>query len=518
MKLKKLLQQPQFKQIKVINDDADLSKNVTTVVMMEAPDISDFIVEGQLLVTIGYHFNNNIGALIDLIKIMKQRGRAIGIKEHRYLKKIPQAVIDVADQYHFPILLIPDDVRLSVLVRNILHAVLEQQTDQLTQVMDDTLTISKYILAHRSDNEILTRIAHLLKCDVFIIDAFGRRKAQNEDAKVDPELFDYTANKTILIDLDRPTRILNRYMMYPLKNTNKLMRRFVIFDQHNVDGLGQRLLIENMVNLLSLESMQVSINVNETRQRKSEVFETILSQQLPEKLFASSLKLNGLNIDDQYQAMVIDEANSIDTGDHQSVMHEVTNYVYWYFNKVQIPIIVINWQFKLCVLVKTEEPMAPILNDLNKFLMHIFPKFRNQIGYTSNLKPLIQFKKSLNEADEALQVAKREHLFTPNQFQPQHVNDILSLVPKKESDMFIDSILGPILKVKPDEQKQLIELLVQYFADNQSISKAANDLFIHRNTAVYRMKKLEKLLHMDLHNGKDNEQLRLATKLYLLNY
>ncbi|MHA8110843.1 PucR family transcriptional regulator [Lactobacillaceae bacterium Melli_B4] len=84
--------------------------------------------------------------------------------------------------------------------------------------------------------------------------------------------------------------------------------------------------------------------------------------------------------------------------------------------------------------------------------------------------------------------------------------------------MFIDSILGPILKVKPDEQKQLIELLAQYFADNQSISQAANDLFIHRNTAVYRMKKLEKLLHMDLHNGKDNEQLRLATKLYLLNY
>ena len=117
-----------------------------------------------------------------------------------------------------------------------------------------------------------------------------------------------------------------------------------------------------------------------------------------------------------------------------------------------------------------------------------------------------------------MDVAKRENILKPNKFIPQQVEDILGLVPKKEADMFVDAILGPVLNLKEDEKDELIELLSYYYADNQSISMAANDLFIHRNTAVYRLKKLEKLLNMSLSDVSDSEQLRMATKLYLIHH
>ncbi|MGL5899261.1 MAG: helix-turn-helix domain-containing protein [Lactobacillaceae bacterium] len=41
---------------------------------------------------------------------------------------------------------------------------------------------------------------------------------------------------------------------------------------------------------------------------------------------------------------------------------------------------------------------------------------------------------------------------------------------------------------------------------------------MHRNTAVYRLKKLEKLLNMSLNDVSDSEQLRMATKLYLIHH
>lgn len=109
------------------------------------------------------------------------------------------------------------------------------------------------------------------------------------------------------------------------------------------------------------------------------------------------------------------------------------------------------------------------------------------------------------------------NILTPNLFLPQQVDDILSLVPAKEADLFVDSILGPVLELPDDERDELIELLRYYFSDNQSISQTANDLFIHRNTAVYRIKKLEKLLNMSLNNVDDSEQLRMAIRLYSLH-
>ncbi|MFN1208843.1 hypothetical protein ACKXGD_18075, partial [Enterococcus lactis] len=79
-----------------------------------------------------------------------------------------------------------------------------------------------------------------------------------------------------------PVNLLDKYSIYPLKTMDKLARRFVVFSMKMPKDLSSQLLIENMVNLLSLESMQVSINLNQVRQRRNELFDTILAQNLPE--------------------------------------------------------------------------------------------------------------------------------------------------------------------------------------------------------------------------------------------
>ncbi|MHA8110449.1 PucR family transcriptional regulator [Lactobacillaceae bacterium Melli_B4] len=276
-------------------------------------------------------------------------------------------------------------------------------------------------------------------------------------------------------------------------------------------------MIENMVNLLSLENMQVSININDERQRKSEFFETLLSKSIPEEMFVDNLKFQGLNIHDSCQAFAIDEANSVDTGNHQFVMHKIMNYIYWYFEKIRVPIIVINWHFKIFVLVKTKYDIREILDGLREFLNDSFNDFKIRIGFTSYVKELLNFKQLMNESNEALQIAKRKDQIMPNEFRPKQVDDILHFIPSGEANMFIDSLLGPIFKLDSDEQSQLMDLLIQYFNENQSLSRAANNLFLHRNTAVYRLKKIEKTLDLNLREPKEVEQISLAIKLYSIS-
>ncbi|UQS86922.1 PucR family transcriptional regulator ligand-binding domain-containing protein [Nicoliella spurrieriana] len=519
MKLNELLESPQFRKIKLANQQANLSTNVVTIGMMEAPDIINYVVPGQLLVTTGYHFQNNITGLKELITAMKQRGAAaIGIKEHRYFSKIPDDVIELADRLQFPILLLPESVGLSVIVRDLLHVVLEQQTDELTKIMNDSLYISKYILAERSDNEILDHISEMLRCDVFIIDTFGRLQAKNRTATVNDELLDYVATKLELLKLTESQTLLENYIIYPLKTVNKLTSRFVIFNLTGIHSSGQHLLIDNMVNLLSLENMQVGININDERQRRSEFFETLLSRNVSKEVFQSTLTFQDMDINDHCRAFAIDEANSIDTGNHQSSMHRIIDYVYWYFQKIKIPIIVINWDFKISVLVKTEVDLDPILKDLADFIVSNFTEFKIRIGFSNYTKQLFNFKKLMNESNEALDLAKNTHSSVPVKFKPDDVDDILNLIPKNEVRMFIHNALEPILNLGTNERQQLMELLEQYFMENQSLSKAADNLFIHRNTAVYRLKKIEKVLEVNLKEPSVVEKLSLAIKLNAINH
>lgn len=398
------------------------------------------------------------------------------------------------------------------------NAILAEENEQLSAIMDQNLAISKYILAKQPDDQILNQITAMLGVDAYIIDSFGRLKAKNSTADIDAELLSYTGKDLDLINMEESQTLFDRYTIYPLKTIDKLMRRFVIFAAIPAKKSAEDLLISNMVNLLSLESLQVHINVKNERQRKSEVFETIIAQPIAKESFAGILKLNGLNIDDQYQAFAVDEARSQNTGNHQFVMHRVADYIYWYFNKINQPVILMNWNFKIFALVKETPDLPDILPDLEKFLLAHFPNERNLIGYTMYQKSLINFQQLLDEADKALDTAKNRQLQKPHQYNPQQVTDVLRLVPKKEATIFVDAVLQPLFELKVADQEQYLSLLMTFFSSNESIAKAAEALFIHRNTAFYRLQKIEKILDMDLNNADDNEKIRLAIQLYEIWY
>ncbi|KRL37076.1 PucR family transcriptional regulator [Liquorilactobacillus uvarum] len=519
MKLSELLEQPQFSRIKIANKHPNLDVNVITIGMMEAPDIANFVVPGQLLVTTGFHFKNNLAALDKLVRIMSgKKAAAIGIKHHRYFDEIPQQILDTADKFKFTILLLPEDIGLSVIVRDLLHTVLEQQTDQLTNVMQQSLSLSKFILTGRSDNEILTKISGLIDCNVLLINSYGRLIAKSLNSMIDTRLFHYTSNKLDIININEPLTLWNRYLLYPLKSTSNLTKRFLIFELSSIDDSEQRLLIENIINLLSLENMKVQINLSDSRMRENEIFTTILNQNMSKNVIASNLKLNGINTTNNYQAFAVDELISSKAYNHTTVMHQLSNLIYWYYGKFETKIIITYQDFKTFVLVPATPNLKTELAKLQTFLLKNSTSTDIRIGFTSYEHKLINVKKLFSEAGEALFLAKHDDKHEPNEFRPKHVSDLLQLLPPKETNIFVNYVLEPIFKIKnTEEREQLLDVAEQYFLENRSISKAAQSLFIHRNTAVYRLKKVEKLLSINFKNPRETEQLQLAIRLYMLN-
>src|SRR4028119_163085 len=74
-------------------------------------------------------------------------------------------------------------------------------------------------------------------------------------------------------------------------------------------------------------------------------------------------------------------------------------------------------------------------------------------------------------------------------------------------------ILEPLLMHDQERRSDLMRTLQVYFAAGANASEAADRLFLHRNSMLYRLARIEKLTGLDLKNPR----ARLALQLGLLN-
>jgi carbohydrate diacid regulator len=54
-----------------------------------------------------------------------------------------------------------------------------------------------------------------------------------------------------------------------------------------------------------------------------------------------------------------------------------------------------------------------------------------------------------------------------------------------------------------DIDEELFVTVTKFFENDLNVSKTAHDLFIHRNTLVYRLDKIQKLTRLDLRKFTD---------------
>ena len=74
--------------------------------------------------------------------------------------------------------------------------------------------------------------------------------------------------------------------------------------------------------------------------------------------------------------------------------------------------------------------------------------------------------------------------------------------------MFINEVFGD--HDPEDLDEETIQTIDQFFADSLNISEASRNLYIHRNTLVYRLDKLEKTLGLNIRNFDDAMTLKIA--------
>ncbi len=81
---------------------------------------------------------------------------------------------------------------------------------------------------------------------------------------------------------------------------------------------------------------------------------------------------------------------------------------------------------------------------------------------------------------------------------------------------FTDQVIGPLAEYDRDHRGSLIQTLDAYFAHHANISQTAESLFVHRNTLLYRLDRIQELTQHDLNQSDMRLALHLALRFWLL--
>ena len=80
--------------------------------------------------------------------------------------------------------------------------------------------------------------------------------------------------------------------------------------------------------------------------------------------------------------------------------------------------------------------------------------------------------------------------------------------------LFIDEIFGENVPYNLDEET--LTTINKFFENNLNVSETSRQLFVHRNTLVYRIEKIQKSTGLDLRNFDDALTFKIA--LMVVNY
>lgn len=142
-----------------------------------------------------------------------------------------------------------------------------------------------------------------------------------------------------------------------------------------------------------------------------------------------------------------------------------------------------------------------------------YPEAPIRCGVGKPVSDLPSWRESFSQAGQALEMARRFHerklLFFPD----LSVYRLLyQFENNPELSAFQEEILGPLLAYEGGQE--LLQTLEVYFSHNGSLTQAADALFIHRNTLIYRLDRAAEVGGFDL----DNPETRLAVELALHIY
>lgn len=188
--LAEVLEEPNFAGTEVLAGLAGLDRVVSSVNVMENPDIIPWVKQNELLITVGYSLQGRGADMTDLITDLDDRHLAgFGVKLGPYVTKIDKRTLAAADELGFPILALPAAVSFDDLIADVYTARDSLLLGGMHRKSDREQELMNVALGGGGMVQVAERLAELVNCEVLVL-GVGNEVVAHVGGSADPDLRD----------------------------------------------------------------------------------------------------------------------------------------------------------------------------------------------------------------------------------------------------------------------------------------------------------------------------------------
>jgi purine catabolism regulator len=170
-----MLTLPAFSGAELVAGPAGLERVVRRANVMEVPDIVPWVRPEALLLTTGYPLREVGTGLAELVAELDERGvSALAVKLHRYLSRLPQAMLAEADARGFPLVVVPDTAGFDEVLTQVFTNVVSERASLLERSEEVQRHLVDIVLSGGGVAEVTASVADLVGGVAMITTADGR--------------------------------------------------------------------------------------------------------------------------------------------------------------------------------------------------------------------------------------------------------------------------------------------------------------------------------------------------------
>jgi purine catabolism regulator len=494
----------------------DGGRGVRWVAISEHEDPTPWLSGGEVVLTTGYNLDTAAKQRSYVGRIAKHDVAALGFGIGFDHAELPNAILEAAKKHDMPLFVVPYEMPFIAITECAAARLVNEQYDALARGTKVHEQLERLVIDGGGIEEITSSIAGAVGGSAIVFDAAlrqvarhpSRGAARGEDAaKIAEEISGRLGSSGAGATAFEPEGLLDRGLVIPVPGRRGAPPAgwLVVLSERGGLGEFERLLARQASIVVGLELMRERV-VNETERRLAgDLLADALSGRLDPDELGGRLRPFGI---DSEAAVLVFSLEDPPAAEDALESH---------LGRAGVPALVATASTAsgslLCAVIATgaDDPVG-IAREARIALISAYPGVR---AAASRSVPVASLRRAFHEARCALEATSLQNGGGPDVASHRDLGAFTLLLALQDDEalrLYSEGLLEPIGRNEGEYGGELLRSLEAFIENNGNWERAARQLYCHRHTLRYRIRKIEELTGRDLSRATDRIELWLALR------
>jgi PucR family transcriptional regulator, purine catabolism regulatory protein len=492
---------------------------VRWVHISELLDPTPWLSGGELLLTTGIQLDTDARQR-EFVRLLADRRLAgLGFGTGFDHDELPDAIVEEAGVTGVPLFEVPYELPFIALTEKAFTRLVNEQYEVLQRGIAIHKRLERIVLEERGLDEVVRALAAATGGAVNVLTARGETIATKQFRRELPEamldeLRDEVRRRSVAAGQGveatefSPTHpdLAGRALVLPVSTRGRGAPQAWLVAARDAGTLGdfERLILQQAVTVVALELMRQRAMRDTERRLAGDVLAEALTGRLSEAELTVRMRPFGVG---SHAAVLVFSEGGGNAPDAETDLDR-------FLADAGVGALVASRASLLCAVVDARDGLDPV-ELAGRARESLAPEHGELRAAASRPAPVGALRRSFHEARCALEAALLANGHAPEVASYRDLGAfelLLSLQDDEALRLYCDSVLGPLEGATGEYGDELIRSLEAFIEQNGQWERAARELYCHRHTLRYRIRRVEQLTGRDLSSARDRIEFWLALR------